>query len=116
MDLDTDTYRDEQSNRRTDEYGEKLYLLRRIATEIRGNVPRDFVLGVKLNSADVVDRNAVSSSDEKVLQHVRDVVSWELFDFLEISGGDYENPGPWTPSRVGQWTVMLTPPYFVQNS
>ena len=99
LDLDTDTHRDEQSNRRTDEYGEKLHLLRRIATEIRENVPKDFVLGVKLNSADFFDRKAVSSKDEKVLQHVRDIVSWELFDFLEISGGDYENPGPWNPFR-----------------
>ena len=96
MDIDTDTHRDEQSNRRTDEYGEKLHLLRRIATEIRENVPKGFVLGVKLNSADFVDRNAVSSSDEKVLQHVKDIVGWESSDFLEISGGDYESPGPWT--------------------
>ena len=99
LDLYTDTYRDEQNNHRTDEYGKKLYLLCRIATEIRGNVPKDFVPGVKLNSADFVDRNAVPSSDGKVLQHIRDIVSWELFDFLEISGGDYENPGPWTPFR-----------------
>jgi 2,4-dienoyl-CoA reductase-like NADH-dependent reductase (Old Yellow Enzyme family) len=73
-----------------------LHLLRRIATETRRNTPKDFILGVKLNSADFVDRKASSSSDEKVLQHVRDIVSWELFDFLEITGGDYENPGPWT--------------------
>ena len=71
-----------------------MYILRRIATEIRRNVLKDFILGIKLNSADFVDRNAVSSSNEKVLQYVRDIVSWEFFDFLEISGGDYENPGP----------------------
>lgn len=82
----------EKSNRRTDEYSEKLYLLGRIATEIRGNVPKEFILGVKLNSADFIDRKALSSSDEKVLQHVKDLASLGLFDFLEISGGDYENP------------------------
>ena len=87
--------RDEQSNRRADRYGEKLYLLRRIATEIRGNVPKDFVVGIKLNCADFVDSTAVSSSDEIALRHVGDIVSWGLFDFLEISGGDYESPGSW---------------------
>ena len=34
-------------------------------------------------------------SDEKALQHVRGIAGWELFDFLEISGGDYESPGSW---------------------
>ena len=76
-----------------------MYLLRRMATEIRGSIPEVFALGVKLNSADFVVGKAVSSSDKKVLQHVRDIVSRELFDFLEISGGDYENPGRWTPFR-----------------
>ena len=89
------TYRNEQGNLRTDDYGEKLYLLRRIATEIRTNVPKDFVLGVKLNSGDFIDNKTVSSSEEKALQDVRDIISWELFDFLEISGGDYESPGSW---------------------
>ena len=107
-------YYGEQSNQRTDEYGEKLFLLRRITTEVRRNVPKDFVVGVKLNSADFVDRKAAATSDEKVLQHVRDIVSWGLIDFLEISGGDYENPGGWIyilgPTSMGtwQWTMMLT--------
>jgi len=58
-------------------------------------VPKDFVVGAKLNSADFVDRKAVATSDEKALQHVRDIASWGLIDFLEISGGDYESPGSW---------------------
>lgn len=76
-----------------DEYGDKLHLLRRIATEIRRNVPKDFVLGVKLNSGDFVDKEALLFSDEGVLQGVNDIACWGLFDFLEISGGDYESPG-----------------------
>jgi len=72
-----------------------LYLLRRIATEVRRNVPKDFVVGVKLNSADFVDRKAIATSDEKVLQHIKDIVNWGLIDFLEITGGDYESPGEW---------------------
>jgi len=88
-------YYGKQSNQRTDEYGEKLYLLHRIATEIRRNVPKDFVVGIKINSADFIDRKAVAMSDEKVLQHIRVIVSWGIIDFLEITGGDYENPGGW---------------------
>lgn len=86
-------HHDEQSNKRTDEYGEKLYLLRRIVTEVRRSVPKDFIVGVKLNSADFVDGKAVTTSDGRPLQHVRDIVSWGLIDFMEITGGDYENPG-----------------------
>ena len=56
-------------------------------------MPKDVIVGVKLNSADFVDRMTVSSSDEKAFQNVKDIVSWGLFDFLEISGGDYESPG-----------------------
>lgn len=88
-------YHGNQSNLRTDEYGEKLNLLHRITAEVRRNVPKDFVVGVKLNSADFVDRKAIVTSDEKALQHVRDIVSWGLIDFLEITGGDYESPGTW---------------------
>ena len=76
-----------------------MYLLRQIASGIRRNTPKDFVLGVELNSADFIDGKAVSSSDEKAMQHVGDSVSWELIDSPEISGEGYENLGPWTPFR-----------------
>jgi len=95
-----------QSNQRTDEYGEKLYLLRRIATEVRRNVPRDFILGIKLNSTDFVDRKAVTTSDEIALRHVGDIVSWGLIDFLEITGGDYESPGSWVMEPY-PWNVAI---------
>ena len=75
-----------------------MYLLRRITAEVRRNVPKDFVVGVKLNSADFIDRKTVVTSDESALQHVRDIVSWGLIDFMEISGGDYESPGSWVTS------------------
>ena len=104
-------HRREQSNQRMDEYGEKLYLLRRIATEVRRNVPKDFILGIKLNSTDFVDREAVTTSDEKALRHVGDIVSWGLVDFLEITGGDYESPGSWVtgcgPGNGGDCAAVL---------
>ena len=61
-----------ENNRRTDEYGEKLYLFRLIATEVRRYVPRDLILGVKLKSVDFVDRKVVATSDEKALRDVGD--------------------------------------------
>ena len=69
-----------------------------MAAEVRRNVPKDFIVGIKLNSADFVDRQAVATSDEKALQHVRDIASWGLIDFMEITGGDYESPGSWDAS------------------
>ena len=61
------THHGEHNNRSTDRYGEKLVILRRVAIEIRWNVPNDFIGGIKGNSADFVDRKVVVTSDEKVL-------------------------------------------------
>ncbi|KAF8637868.1 hypothetical protein AX17_002494 [Amanita inopinata Kibby_2008] len=72
-----------------------LRLLQRIVDEIREAVPKDFVLGVKINSADYVDSNTPeddASSEERVTQHVLSIARWGKVDFIEISGGDYESP------------------------
>lgn len=48
-----------------------------------------------MNSADYVtsgDGNAARESEERGLAHLRLLTSWGLFDFVEISGGDYEDP------------------------
>lgn len=61
-------------------------------------MPPDFVLGVKLNAADYVDSSAVDkesadvADEQRVLAHVREIASWKKIDFIEISGGTYENP------------------------
>jgi 2,4-dienoyl-CoA reductase-like NADH-dependent reductase (Old Yellow Enzyme family) len=60
-------------------------------TSIRTAVPKTFVVGVKLNAADYV-RSGVSNEDQ-VLQHVREIASWRMIDFIDVSGGNYENPG-----------------------
>lgn len=88
-----------QSNHRTDEYAHPLAFLKRVLTAIRepGVVPKDFVLGIKLNAADYVDKSAAASSAttdaDHVLDHFKQVVTWGLVDFIEVSGGDYEHPG-----------------------
>lgn len=86
-----------QSNIRTDEYSaDTLLFLRRILTSMRapGVLPDDFVLGIKLNAADYVEGSTSSTPEgNRVVQHFREMVSWGLLDFIEISGGDYEDPG-----------------------
>lgn len=58
-----------------------------MARQIRGSTKPSFVLGVKLNAADYVE----GGQDESIaLEHVKTIASWKLFDFIEISGGDYE--------------------------
>jgi hypothetical protein len=32
-------------------------------------------------------------TEEQSLQHIREIAKWHIFDIIEISGGDYENPG-----------------------
>jgi 2,4-dienoyl-CoA reductase-like NADH-dependent reductase (Old Yellow Enzyme family) len=68
-------------------------------TSIREELPRPFVLGVKLNSSDYVgsgsvhDPRAGEEAEDRAVSHVVDVARWDMVDFIEISGGDYENPG-----------------------
>ena len=67
-------------------------------TSIRAVLPRPFVLGVKLNSSDYVsagsvhDPRAEEEAEDRAVAHVVDVARWDMIDFIEVSGGDYENP------------------------
>ncbi|KAI0000881.1 hypothetical protein BJV77DRAFT_1057813 [Russula vinacea] len=90
-----------KSNVRDDVYSANhapLYLLQRIVTSIRAVLPRPFVLGVKLNSSDYVsagsvhDPRAEEEAEDRAVAHVVDVARWDMIDFIEVSGGDYENP------------------------
>lgn len=85
-----------QSNHRTDEYSAKsdpLHFLRDVVYAIRapGVVPDNFVVGVKLNSADYT-QDAGGLSEARPLQHVREIGKWGLVDYIQVSGGDYEDP------------------------
>ena len=70
-----------------------MRFLREIVYAIRapGVVPEDFVLGVKLDSADYA-RDTAEPQESRALDHVREIGSWQLVDFIEVSGGDYEDP------------------------
>ncbi|KAF7339122.1 NADPH dehydrogenase [Mycena venus] len=83
-----------KSNTRVDEYScspsNALRLLHRIVTETRAVVPSNFVLGLKINSADYAE--SYTAGYASVLDHVLTIASWGSVDFIEISGGDYEKP------------------------
>jgi 2,4-dienoyl-CoA reductase-like NADH-dependent reductase (Old Yellow Enzyme family) len=91
-----------QTNFRNDAYSAKhapLHLLHRIVTAIREVLPRPFILGVKLSSSDYVGAGSVRNpqaeeeAEDRAVAHVVNVARWDMIDFIEISGGDYENPG-----------------------
>jgi len=86
-------------NRRTISRREAV-LLSRIATEIRQKCTRFRPRG-QTNSGDFLDREACPFMTRGV--NMSDVVGWGLFDFLEISGGDYA-------SQVREFRLAFIPP------
>ncbi|PVG01411.1 FMN-linked oxidoreductase [Serendipita vermifera] len=82
-------YMSPKTNHRSDEYANPLKFLHRVATAVRKASPSNFVLSVKLNAADYVQGGM---TEEQSLRHMREIASWGIFDIVEISGGDYENP------------------------
>lgn len=87
-----------QTNTRPPPYGpaSSLHLLRTLIARIRAIVPRDHVLGLKLNATDYVQGGL---TEEDALEQVRAIAGLRTddqkasVDFIEISGGDYESPG-----------------------
>lgn len=73
--------------------------MKRIVLAIRSssNIAADFVVGIKLNSGDYVEKDKNINKDmghiDLPFQHVREIASWGTIDFIEISGGNYERPG-----------------------
>lgn len=79
-----------QTNLRTDEYGgtpeKRAKFVLDIIKAIRAVVPPTFCVGIKLNSAD-----HQSANFEDVMTQISMIVEAGV-DFMEISGGSYENP------------------------
>jgi len=78
-----------KTNFRQDEYGVPLAFLKAIVHRIREIVPSDFAVGIKVNAGDYVV-SGFDNADAK--RHLLEIASWGLVDWIEISGGDYENP------------------------
>ncbi|KAI6107602.1 hypothetical protein EDD17DRAFT_629073 [Pisolithus thermaeus] len=92
-----------KTNLRQDQYSihpsvNSLRMLRETVEAIRAMTPRDFVVGVKINSGDYVQAGEHPSAariqveTNRVLDHTRTIAHWGMIDFIEVSGGDYESP------------------------
>lgn len=79
-----------KTNLRTDEYGgtpeKRARFVLEVLAEIRKVVPAKFCVGIKLNSA---DHSAATFED--TMTQIKLLVEAGI-DFMEISGGTYEDP------------------------
>jgi len=79
------------TNFRTDEFGgsaaKRVEVVLRIIREVRKATSPEFCIGIKLNSVDA----ASSESPEEVMEQIS-LINEAGVDFMEISGGTYENP------------------------
>lgn len=79
-------------NRRTDKWGgsleNRMRFLVQIYQGIRAVVQPDFLVGLKLNSADFQKGGFDENDSLQVVQKMSELG----IDFIEISGGNYENP------------------------
>jgi 2,4-dienoyl-CoA reductase-like NADH-dependent reductase (Old Yellow Enzyme family) len=81
----------EKTNHRTDAYGgsptKRARFIVEIIEAIRAVVPKSFSVSIKLNSAD----HQHAESLEETLEQISCIVDAGI-DFLEVSGGTYEDP------------------------
>ncbi|KAH7110744.1 NADH:flavin oxidoreductase/NADH oxidase [Dactylonectria macrodidyma] len=80
-----------KSNQRSDEYGGSAAARAKIVGEViqavRAVVPREFIVGIKLNS---VDHQSATALEDSLTQ--LKLITDAGIDFLEVSGGTYEDP------------------------
>ncbi|TDL25189.1 FMN-linked oxidoreductase [Rickenella mellea] len=74
-----------KKNRRKDEYGQPLFLLRKIVNHIRSILPEDFVVGVKISLSDY---RSSGVSDEQVVSQLCELTKSGGVDFIEIVAVD----------------------------
>lgn len=99
-------------NIRTDSYGEspraRTKLMFRIIDAVRKECPAStgFCLGIKLNSSDYVQGGL---TEKDALDNVRWIAEHGGVDFIEISGGTYENAAMLGEDNDGKKAVTPTP-------
>ncbi|KAG5920412.1 hypothetical protein E4U42_006203 [Claviceps africana] len=80
-----------KTNHRTDDYGgspkKRAKIVVDILRAVRAVVPKDFCVGIKLNSVDHQSEQELHGC----IEQLEDIVAAGI-DFLEISGGSYEDP------------------------
>ncbi|KAE8149475.1 putative FMN binding oxidoreductase [Aspergillus avenaceus] len=93
-----DQFLNPKTNIRTDAYGgspeKRAKFVLDIIRGIREVVPVNFCIGIKLNSAD----HSLSTFDDTMTQ-IRLLIEAKI-DFLEVSGGSYEDPKPQKSART----------------
>lgn len=101
-----------RTNKRTDEYGgtpeKRLKFLQRLVKEIRAACPAPFCLGVKLNSADYMDKGQ-GLEPEEGLEQVRWLRECGMVDFVELSGGNAEQKTSGLHNSFGKKTIDKAP-------
>ncbi|KAK8161784.1 hypothetical protein IWX90DRAFT_388392 [Phyllosticta citrichinensis] len=82
-----------ETNKRTDKYGgsieNRARILAEIAAAVRARTGPGFVMGIKVNSTEFQDKNFQAEEAKKLCKVLEDAT----FDFVEISGGSYEDMG-----------------------
>ncbi|PGG97014.1 hypothetical protein AJ79_09374 [Helicocarpus griseus UAMH5409] len=85
------TFLSSQTNQRTDIYGKSAAGRAKIVVDIvhaiRAALPNSFCVGIKLNSVDHQSKDELAQCIEQVK-----LIAEAGVDFVEISGGTYENP------------------------
>lgn len=80
-----------KTNKRTDAYGGSPRKAAKIVADIiraaRAATPKGFTIGIKLNSVDHQSESALKDCIEQL-----EVITEAGIDFLEVSGGSYEDP------------------------
>lgn len=81
----------EKSNLRTDAYGgtpaKRAQIILEVVKAMREATPKGFCVGIKLNSADHQSPQEFSAAREQIK-----LIAAAGVDFIEISGGSYEDP------------------------
>lgn len=79
------------TNLRTDQYGgdlkNRMRLILEIRDEISKRVRKDFVVGIKINSVEFQEKGFQPEEAKQLCEALEE----HAFDFVELSGGTYEN-------------------------
>lgn len=122
LDISYTTHPPLQSNFRTDKYSidQSTELIHTIVSYIRREVPKEFILSIKISAADY--RTAASSAqvslskdESRALEHILAMAQWGGVDIIEISGGDYEKPGKSNVKLIQLVTDTNYPSDFLQS-
>ena len=100
------------TNLRTDEYGgdlkNRMRLILEVRDEIAKRVRKDFVVGIKVNSVEFQEKGFQPDEAKELCQALEE----HQFDFVELSGGTYEN---WPLSQHKRESTMEREAVSVHN-